>query len=102
MKRILLFVLLMVSTAHGEVFTWTDSQGTAHFTNSFYEIPARYRTKAKVLNMGPESKPDGPVSVQQAPQAPQTPMPIAVERQKPREASTKGRHQRRRARESDE
>ncbi len=102
MKRLLFFVILIASTAHGEVFTWTDSQGTAHFTNSFYEIPARYRAKVKVLNMGTESKPDGPVSVQQAPQAPQTPMPIAVEQQKPREAPTKGRQPRRRARESDE
>lgn len=96
MKRQLLFLLLLVSSAHGEVFTWTDSRGTAHYTNSLYEVPARYRAKVKVLNLGPEPKADGAASAQQAPQPAQPAMPVAVEQPKSRPTLTRERPQRRR------
>ena len=70
MKRLLICSLLMVSSAHGEVFTWTESKGTRHYTSSVYEIPARDRAKAKTLNLGTEPQTDrGPTS-QPAPQLP--------------------------------
>ncbi len=102
-----LFMVLMATSAQGELFTWIDSRGTAHYTNSLYEVPARYRAKVKVLNLGPEPKAEGPSSsAQQAPtpaQPVQQAPPVAVEQHKPqRPALTKGRHQRRRGGEADE
>lgn len=51
MKRIAVaaFVLVMSSTAYGMVYRWTDSVGIRHYTNKEYEIPERYRKKAKAL-----------------------------------------------------
>lgn len=46
---LVLFVLLLPLPAHGMVYKWTDSAGVAHFSNKAYEIPARYRAKAKSL-----------------------------------------------------
>lgn len=98
MKLACMLVLLMVSSVHGELYTWTDGRGTAHYTNSLYEVPARYRSRVKVLNLGTEPKSDGSASVQQPPQ----PAPAAtVEPQKPRPALTRERPQRRRG-EADE
>lgn len=56
MKKLLVMLVFVASTAHGEIYTWTDSRGTAHYTNSEYEIPVRYRAKAKVLDLGIEQK----------------------------------------------
>ncbi len=106
MKRQLLLLLLMASTAHGELFTWTDGRGTAHYTNSLYEVPARYRAKVKVLNLGPEPKAEGAAPVVQQAQPLSQPVPpsppVAAERLTPRPAPPKGRPQRRRAVESDD
>jgi len=45
----ILFVLVLSSAAHGGIYGWTDSEGTAHFTNRESNIPSRYRSKAKLL-----------------------------------------------------
>ncbi len=58
MKWLTLLLLLAASSAHGEIYTWTDSRGIAHYTNSTYEIPARYRSRVKLLNLGKEQKSD--------------------------------------------
>jgi len=42
-------VLLLPSAVYGAIFGWTDSEGTAHFTNRESEIPPRYRDKAKLM-----------------------------------------------------
>jgi len=42
-------VLLLPSAAYGAIFGWTDSEGTAHFTNRESQIPPRYRDKAKLM-----------------------------------------------------
>jgi hypothetical protein len=42
-------VLLLSSTAYGAIFGWTDSEGTAHYTNRESEIPPPYRDKAKLI-----------------------------------------------------
>lgn len=78
MKRLLTILLLMASSAHGEVYTWIDGKGTAHYTNSVYEIPARYRARAKTLNLGTEPPADRALSSQPAPQLPQPVVPQAV------------------------
>jgi len=58
MKKLLLILLLLASSAYGEIYTWKDSRGTAHYTNDQYEIPERYRAKSKVLNLGIVEKKD--------------------------------------------
>lgn len=62
LKKLTLLLLLIASTAQGEIYTWTDSRGTAHYTNSMYDVPARYRTRVKILAIGPESKTGQPQS----------------------------------------
>lgn len=58
MKSLLVVLLLTASTAHGEIYTWKDPHGTAHFTNSMDEIPVRYRDRIKVLTYETEQKKD--------------------------------------------
>ncbi|ABQ25833.1 hypothetical protein Gura_1638 [Geotalea uraniireducens Rf4] len=58
MKKLMVMLLFVASSAYGEFYTWTDSRGVAHYTNSTYEIPARYRAKAKVVNLGIDQKSD--------------------------------------------
>lgn len=45
----LLIMILLASTSHGMVYSWTDSDGITHYTNKEYEIPPRYRAKTKSL-----------------------------------------------------
>lgn len=54
MKWLLIILLLVATTAQAEIYTWTDRQRTAHYTNSLADVPERYRAKVKVLNLGPE------------------------------------------------
>lgn len=56
MKSLLVMLVFMASAAHGEIYTWTDPRGTAHYTNSMYEVPARFRDKVKALDYGTEQK----------------------------------------------
>jgi hypothetical protein len=42
-------VLFLVPSAHGAIFGWTDSEGTAHFTNNESRIPPRYRGEATLV-----------------------------------------------------
>ena len=58
----LVLVLLLCGTtpAWSEIYTWKEKDGTAHFTNSMYDIPDRYRSRAKVLNLGIEQKAAAP------------------------------------------
>lgn len=58
MKRLLIVLVLVASSAYGEIYTWIDSRGTSHYTNSMYEIPERYRAKVKVLDLGMSQKAD--------------------------------------------
>ena len=48
-KCMLLVLTFLASPAYGMVYTWTDSAGIAYYTNKEYEIPLRYRAKAKHL-----------------------------------------------------
>ncbi len=56
MKSLLVMLVFIASAAYGEIYTWTDPRGTVHYTNSMYEVPARFRDKVKVLDYGTEQK----------------------------------------------
>jgi hypothetical protein len=44
-------------TASGaEIFTWTDDQGTTHFSDSTSDVPARYRKSIKTKKFGPDDE----------------------------------------------
>ena len=61
MKMFILVLILCGTTpAWCEIYTWKDKGGTAHFTNSMYDIPDRYRSRAKLLDLGIEPKADNP------------------------------------------
>jgi hypothetical protein len=57
-------VLLAAGPPGEEVYTWTDADGSAHYTNDPTTIPQRYRDKARTLDGQPaassESKPPPP------------------------------------------
>jgi hypothetical protein len=46
---LVVLALLLPSAASGMLFKWTDSKGITHYTNREYEIPERYRAKARRL-----------------------------------------------------
>ena len=83
MKKVVLLLVVAASVAHGEIYTWTDSGGAAHYTNRKDEIPVRYRPGARSLNYGEETQGGTPsreqnVLQQSAPVPPGTPSPNAV------------------------
>ncbi len=83
MKKLLVLLIFTASYAHAEIYTWTDRGGTKHYTNSIYEIPEKYRAKAKVLNLGIVEKNDAtsppPVNPSQpSPPVPQQAQPVAA------------------------
>jgi len=52
-------VMLTASPAQGMVYMWRDTAGVAHYTNKEYDVPARYKAKAKALY--PETSDSGTV-----------------------------------------
>jgi hypothetical protein len=95
MKWLLPMLLFTATAAQGEIFTWKDARGTSHYTNSRYEIPERYRERAKVLDLGIEKKTDAatppqPGQLQQATPAPAQKAPAAPPAQQRRK--TRSRH----------
>ena len=52
--------VLWVGLAGGQVYKWTDRQGTIHFTDNVSHIPPAYRAKAQVQETTPPSQPDVP------------------------------------------
>jgi hypothetical protein len=56
MKKLVLLLLCFASAAYGEIYTWKDAHGTLFYTNSLYEIPARYRSRAKLLDVATGKK----------------------------------------------
>lgn len=73
MKRMLVLMVFVATAAYGEIYKWTDSRGTAHFTNRMDEIPVRYRAGAKPLNYGDE--PQGGAAALKPGSQPQPPRP---------------------------
>ena len=65
MKRLVVVLLLFIaSTACAEIYTWKDARGTVFYTNSLHEIPARYRSRAKLLDVATGKK--SPITAQPA------------------------------------
>jgi len=57
MQRLVVVLLLFIaSTAWAEIYTWKDARGTVFYTNSLHEIPARYRSRAKLLDVATGKK----------------------------------------------
>jgi len=56
MKILAVLLLFIASTAYGEIYTWKDARGTVFYTNSLHEIPARYRSRAKLLDVATGKK----------------------------------------------
>jgi hypothetical protein len=56
MKKLVLLLLCFASAAYGEIYTWKDARGTLFYTNSLYEIPSRYRSRAKLLDVATGKK----------------------------------------------
>lgn len=52
-----LFSLLAAGPAGDEVYTWTDKDGVAHYTNDLSAIPQRYRDQARTLEGRPAGAP---------------------------------------------
>lgn len=48
-KIMLAGLMLAASPALGIVYMWRDSAGVAHYTNKEYDVPVRYKAKARVL-----------------------------------------------------
>ena len=65
MKRlVVVLVLFIASNACAEIYTWKDARGTVFYTNSLHEIPARYRSRAKLLDVASGKK--SPITAQPA------------------------------------
>jgi hypothetical protein len=96
MKKLLLLLLLVASGAQGEMYTWKDARGTAFYTNSLHEIPARYRSRAKLLDVAtgkkspittPPGGQPGPAAVSGQP-APAQPLVQSAPAQQPQQLPT--------------
>lgn len=70
---LVVMVVLAASFAQGEIYTWTDHRGIAHYTNRMDDVPVRFRNKVKVLVYESEHKPGTPPAGQQ--NNPDTPIP---------------------------
>jgi Domain of unknown function (DUF4124) len=54
--------VLWVGVAWGQMYKWTDQQGTVHFTDNVSHIPPAYRAKAQLLETSPPSQPSAPAT----------------------------------------
>jgi hypothetical protein len=52
MKWLMIVIVLVTATAQAEIYRWCDGRGTMHYTNREDEIPTRYRSQAKVVDLG--------------------------------------------------
>ena len=79
MKNLLLFLLLlMASSASGEIYRWRDGAGVFHFSNSLDDVPLRYREKVKVMNYDQPQK-GGAAPSQIAPQVVPSATPVVTQ-----------------------
>lgn len=46
---IALSLIFLASPSYGMMYRWIDAEDVRHYTNKIYEIPPRYRAKAKAL-----------------------------------------------------
>jgi hypothetical protein len=50
---LLIGIMVMAAAARADTFEWSDSQGGVHFTDDFDNIPARYKSKARKVDVEP-------------------------------------------------
>jgi hypothetical protein len=79
-------VMLLASPVHGMVYMWRDSAGITHYANKDYDIPARYKARAKALypeaaDSGQNQPQSGNVQASPAVQA----QPVTSQQAKPAE-----------------
>ncbi len=58
----LTLLLFCVSASHAKIFRWIDDSGTLHFTDQYYKVPEKYRSKPPVdryIPVTPDEKIDG-------------------------------------------
>jgi hypothetical protein len=48
-SAIMVVAITGASLAYGLVYMWRDASGVTHYVNKEYEIPARYKARAKAL-----------------------------------------------------
>lgn len=87
MKYVVVLFIFFASTACATVYAWVDSRGVRHYANHEYDIPERYRSKAKPLY--PEQGDTAPAqqNVQAAQVRPQMQPPAPVQLVKPEEVT---------------
>jgi len=54
MKRILiiiLFFLFLSEISFAEIFKWVDEKGVVHFTDDILQVPEKYRSKTKKMEL---------------------------------------------------
>jgi hypothetical protein len=54
--------VLWVGLAWGQVYKWTDPQGTIHFTDDVSHIPPAFRAKAQMQETSPPPQPSTPAT----------------------------------------
>lgn len=83
-------IALMAKPVHAEIFTWKDSRGSVHYVNNIYDVPEKYKARAKKINLGLPEKSDSTPSpvAQSATQAPSAlPSPAASQPSAPPETT---------------
>ncbi|MEI7815710.1 MAG: hypothetical protein WCI45_00835 [Desulfuromonadales bacterium] len=82
--------MFYASSAFGAVYSWADKSGVRYFANRMYDIPERYRAKAKALYPEPSDAHATPPAVQEQQKpvvamviAPQATAPVPVIAQVP-------------------
>lgn len=58
----LLLLLILSTSAYGEIYRWRDNSGVTHYASSMDDVPLRYRARVKAMNYGPDPKGDAAVS----------------------------------------
>jgi hypothetical protein len=69
-----LLSLLAAGPAGDEIYTWTDKDGVAHYTNDLSAIPQRYRDQARTLEGRPAGAP--PQAAEPPPPTEAKPAPV--------------------------
>ncbi len=69
---VICMLALSFSSASAETYTWTDGQGTVHFTEDPGKVPAKIRNKARIED-GEDSPAEKPVSKEPSARIPDTP-----------------------------
>jgi hypothetical protein len=62
LRSVVWLSVLWVGVAWGQMYKWTDQQGTVHFTDNASHIPPAYRAQAQMLETSPPAQPSAPAT----------------------------------------